>query len=229
MHLAFSEDFKGSSLDTTRWATCFPWWGGCTIWDKELEWYLPSQARVSDGALHLDASRTPTVGSDQEGKPKNYDWRSGMVTTNDSFSFTYGYVEIEARVAEGDGMWSTLWLLSKENGPAEIDIAEFYGNDPHALSVVLHPRSGGKTSYRNVNTSDLSARWHTYAVDWKPDSITWYLDGKPVYRYKGAKVPREPMYFLATLAVGNVGFVRPTPWTPSASSLIVRRVAIYQR
>ena len=49
--LVFQDDFRGTSLDTTKWNTCH-WWNdrGCTIKSSgELEWYLPSQVGVADG------------------------------------------------------------------------------------------------------------------------------------------------------------------------------------
>src|SRR3712207_1131709 len=68
--------FDDGELDSAVWNTCH-WWAdrGCTIaTNNELEWYVPEQVSVSDGALRLTADREPIQGSD--GKP--YDFRSGM-------------------------------------------------------------------------------------------------------------------------------------------------------
>jgi beta-glucanase (GH16 family) len=232
MHLAFSDDFTGTSLDTAKWATCYPWWpqngSGCTnLGNPELQWYRPSQVRVSDGTLHLVAVERDTSGTAADGTPKTYPWRSGMVTTHSSFTFTYGYVAVRARLVKGDGLWSALWLLSEAGAP-EIDISELYGNDPTKLSVVLHAKSGSR-AYRTVSTPDLSDGWHTYALDWEPSSITWFVDGRAVYRYMGEEVPSVPMYFIANLAVGNFFQAHPTASTPPTASLDIRRVDIYQR
>jgi beta-glucanase (GH16 family) len=229
MHLVFSDDFSGSSLDTEKWDTCYPWSAngvGCTNFSHpELEWYEPSQDRVSKGVLSLTASKTTTKGRASNGALMTYPWRSGMVTTHNSFDFTYGYVDVRARLAEGDGLWSALWLLPETaSWPPEIDLAELWGDNPTELSVVFHGKS--MNGYRNFQTSDLTRGWHTFAVDWEPGSIVWYVDGTEVFRYQGPGIPRAPMFFIANLAVANFIYSHPTQSTPTKSSLEIRRVVI---
>ena len=211
---------------------CYPWaddGSGCTNFDNpELQWYLPSQVQAGDDALHLVASRTPTHGKTRDGRSKTYHWRSGMLTTYRSMTFTYGFVEVDARIPRGDGLWTTLWLLPQDQSfPPEIDIAEVYGVDTQQLSAVYHASPTGR-AFKTVSTDDLSSSYHTYGVDWEPDSITWYLNRKKVYEYRGT-TPAQPMYFLANLAVANLFGAGPTPATPSTTSLDIRSVAVFQR
>src|ERR1700753_316208 len=75
--LAFSTDFPGTTLDTSTWSECYPWSPtptGCSNFGNsdEREWYLPSQVHVENGALALVAQRTPTAGTDVNGKPEMY-------------------------------------------------------------------------------------------------------------------------------------------------------------
>src|SRR5215469_3028927 len=84
MRLVFNASFTGSALNPSVWDTCFPWISnqasGCTNYgDGEAEWYLPSQVRVSGGALHLVAEPIATPGQTQAGGSQNYNCRSGMV------------------------------------------------------------------------------------------------------------------------------------------------------
>ena len=67
-----------------------------------------------------------------------------------------------------------------------------------------HYNSGGgkKSSSGWCGGSDLSADYHTYAVEWAPDKIVWYLDGAACRTYTGEGIPQEPMYLTATLAIG---------------------------
>jgi beta-glucanase (GH16 family) len=232
MRQIFGADFGGQPLDSGTWSTCYPWadnGSGCTNFgNPEVQWYLPSQVQVDGNALHLVAARAPTVGKTQDGGSKTYPWRSGMVTTYRSLVFTYGLVEVDARIPRGDGLWTTLWLLPQDQSfPPEIDVAEVYGVTPDQLSVVYHPAPSGR-AFKTVDTDDLSSGFHRYAVDWQPDSITWYLDGKEVYEYRG-RTPSQPMYFLANLAVANLFGAGPTASTPSPASLDIRSVAVYQR
>jgi len=45
---------------------------------------------------------------------------------------------------------------------------------------------------------DPSKDFHTYAVDWRPDGVGWYVDGKLVKEYKG-ETPRKKMFMLIAL------------------------------
>ena len=232
MRLIFSDHFAGSSLNTTGWDTCYPWatsGAGCTNFgNPELEWYLPSQDVVANNALHLQLSKTPTPGTNRTGQPMTYQWRSGIVSTYRSAEFTYGYVSVRARVPAGSGLWSALYLLPQsQQWPPEIDLAEIDGTMTNQYSVTFHPVRGNWIQ-NTVQTPDLSAAYHTYAVDWEPSSLTWYLDGKVVDRYQGALTPSEPMYFLADLAVESIFGNAPNASTPAKTSLDIQSVAIYQ-
>src|SRR5215813_2188349 len=117
-HLVYNPKFSGTHLDTTKWNTCYPWVlhpaAGCTNFGnkKEVEWYLPGQDRVSHKVLTLVAQPKRTRGLGRDGHQKIYHCRSGMVTSDKSFTFKYGYVRIVARVTENPGLWSALWLAA---------------------------------------------------------------------------------------------------------------------
>jgi beta-glucanase (GH16 family) len=231
MRLVFSDDFSTSSLNTAKWATCYPWFpqngSGCTNFgNNELEWYLPTQDQVSGGSLHEVAAQVPTTGRDASGQTKTYSWRSGMITSFPSFSFTYGYVEASARVPKGAGFWPTLWLLPKdETWPPEIDYLENLGSDTTHYSAVLHGISG-KQYLKSIATADLSAGYHTFGVDWEPAYVTWYLDGRAVFTYRGSDVPTKPMYLLATLAIS--GTSPPNSLTPPQASFDIDYLRVYK-
>ena len=216
----FEDDFDGTTLDTAAWNTCH-WWddGGCTIaTNDELEWYLPSQVDVRDGALRLTAERADTRGADGE----TYPYRSGMVTTGPRtyttdaprFAFTYGTVEARVRVPQGAGLWSALWLLpaSKQARP-EIDLLEVVGDAPHDLLMHFHPAdpavpADGTTVSLPADAS-FAADWQDIRLDWEPGELRWYAGGELVWTRSGPDVPDEPMYLVANLAVGGVLGGRP--------------------
>ncbi|MHB1553175.1 MAG: glycoside hydrolase family 16 protein [Acidimicrobiales bacterium] len=226
--LALASTFSGSSLDASRWATCYPWFNtpasGCTNFgnSQEEEWYLPSQDQVSTGALHLVATASPTQGWTRTGSSKTYPYRSGIVTTFSSFNFTYGYVQVVAKLPGGAGTWPALWLLpTSEAWPPEIDIMENWGTAA-SFHATLHWATGSsdKQVAKVVSTpANLSTTYHAYGLLWEPGSLTWYFDGAPVFTVTGNEVPSQPMYFLANLAVDG-------PAT-SGSSFDIRSVKIY--
>jgi beta-glucanase (GH16 family) len=232
LRLVFAEDFSGSRLNRSKWDTCYPWANssvGCTNFgNNELEWYLPEQAQVSRGALRLVASAQPTAGFTRSGQPLTYPWRSGIVTSYRSFRFTYGYVEIVARVPKGDGFWPALWLLPETWAwPPEIDIQEGYGDDTFSMYPNFHSTTTGQHQGSAHFATDMSTAFHTYALDWQPGSLDWYVDGQVVHTYRGADVPSEPMYFLANLAIS--GNYPPTAATPASASFDIDRIRVYQR
>jgi beta-glucanase (GH16 family) len=210
-HLVFADDFRGGSLDSSRWATCYDWNdAGCTnAGNHELEWYQPGQVSVSSGTLHLDAVRTPTQGSDG----KTYPWTSGMVTTGrDSWNaqpretFLHGYVAASIRIPPQGGMFPAFWMLpAQHDAPQEIDIAEFSGTTQAVQNTLHWQRPDGTPDQRQhwFGPVDFPAGFHVFAVDWEPTSVTWYVDG--VARWwtdDPAQVPTLPMELVLNLAVG---------------------------
>ncbi len=209
LSLAFHPTFSGTTLDKATWDTCYAYFvpaSGCANFGNAVRdaWYLPSGVRVSGGALHLVATATPTRGRTKSGSPLTYPYTSGMVTTMNSFAFTYGYVQVEAKLPGGKGTWPALWLLPEsETWPPEIDIMENFGS-PHTIrSTYFWSVSGAvKFADKTARTSaDLTDGYHTYGLLWRPHSLTWDLDGKVVDRYTGSYVPHQPMYLLANLAI----------------------------
>jgi beta-glucanase (GH16 family) len=217
--------FTGSSLDTSLWATCYPWAppGGCTNFgNTEYEWYEPSQVQVSDGALHLTAERTPTQGLAQDGSAKTYAYRSGMVTTFPGFQYEYGYTQVVARVPYGPGLWPALWMAAaNEKWPPEIDIMEHDGTGAqyteHLHATNMTVQAGAQS------TADLSVGWHTFGLYWSPSRVIWYIDGQQVMSATSG-VPQQPMYFLADLAVNEQD---PAGWK-DGSSLDIQSVKVWQ-
>jgi beta-glucanase (GH16 family) len=227
MHLAFSATFSGSELDDSVWSTCYPWFTagtGCTNFGNpnEEEWYLPSQDEVSGGVLHLVATETPTTGTDEGGAAKTYPYASGMVTTDPSFTFTYGYVQIVASIPGGSDTWPALWMLSvSQNWPPEIDIMENWGAANTEKATIWWGTSQDPLhKSTTVTASNLTAGWHTFGLAWAPGALTWYLDGKVVATYTGGKVPDGPMYLLANLAIDGPA--------ASGASFNVKSVQVWQ-
>ncbi len=219
----FADDFTGPRLDGGRWDTCYLWsrGPGCTNnGNNELEWYLPEQASVQDGTLELTALRVPTQGTDGQGRPKTYSFRSGMVANGRHFRFTYGYLEFRVRASDGAGLWPAVWLLPSDLLPTpEIDVMEAWGNWPGVANFFYHAASGpGAQKGAQVDIRE----WHTYGLDWTPDSLTWYVDGQPLFATNNP--PHQPMYLLATLAVDG-GKVDST--TPSTGTLELAHVRVW--
>jgi beta-glucanase (GH16 family) len=123
---------------------------------------------------------------------------------NSKFAFTYGRVEVRAKLPTGIGTWPAIWLLGQniqETGgywdnqgfgttpwPAcgEIDIMEHWGDNQNYISSALHtPSSFGNTS--NVGGQIIptaSTAFHNYVLEWFPDRMVFSVDGTVHYTYQ---------------------------------------------
>jgi beta-glucanase (GH16 family) len=226
--LSFDADFSGSRLNTSVWATCYPWMdvaSGCTNFGNsdELEWYLPSQDMVSGGVLHLVAELTPTLGQTHEGAPKEYYCRSGMVTTYPNFRFEYGYLQVVARIPLATGLWPALWLAaSNQQWPPEIDILEHWGTNTHTAGVYFHPVGAAELAVHPA-TANLSVGWHTFGLYWTPSKLAWFIDGREVMS-ADQQLLHQSMYFIANLA----DYRLPQSGTGCVGTLLIRSVKVWQ-
>ncbi len=230
-----SEEFGGTNLDGSRWSPCY-WWSvsGCTnLSNHELEWYEPQQVKISGGLLQLEAKKQTVTGINGQ----QFKYVSGLISgaspTSNLFSFTYGYVEARVRIPKGRGLWSAFWMLpTTRSSLPEVDIFEAVGERPTEAQLHLHTRiQADGTSHNRGFTwrgPDLSAGWHTYGVEWKPNSLTWFIDGVRRWRVTAVnQIPHEPMYLLANLAVGGTLTQAPGAATKLPASLRVDYVRVW--
>jgi beta-glucanase (GH16 family) len=223
----FAASFSGSKLDTSVWDTCYPWdsQSGCrNFGNPETEWYLPSQDRVSGGVLHLVAERKATEGtSTSGGPPKQYDCRSGMITSYPGFSYEYGYLQIIARIPSGQGLWAALWLdPANFTWPPEMDLVESYGDAAFAGSY-FHPNRQLKDVSREIYTpASQVAGWHIFALSWTRTQMTWLVDGKVTMTVR-SRIPHEKMIIIANLATLGVGRANQC-----SGQLLIRSVDVWK-
>ncbi|WP_374329898.1 family 16 glycosylhydrolase [Aestuariivirga sp.] len=238
--LVFSDEFSSKTVNREKWTLCY-WWdkSGCTnLGNNELEWYLPGNVSQARGKLNMDARKQSVIGW----KGQTFPYTSGMVTTGRDYSetraaraqFTYGHIEIKAKIPRGKGLWPALWLLpSTLKSLPEIDIMEVLGDTPQQLHLHFHYLdAGGKAQQpgETVTTVDLSAGWHVYGLTWDPDVIRWYLDGKEVWSFTDKRyIPSAPMYLLMNLAVGGDWPGAPNALTKFPSRFSVDYVRVWQR
>ena len=233
----FDEDFNSFDLwnGTTGLDTRLGWamWpqydsGFTETGNGEQEWYIqpgyPPTASVnpfsvSNGVLTITAQPTPASIAPYV---NNYPYTSGSIDTYHEFSQTYGYFEMRAELPAGQGLWPSFWLLPENNSwPPELDVMEMMGSDPTTLATTVHSTVSGtsKLSATHYDTSagtsvaNMTTGFHTYGVDWEPDTITWYFDGQEVFQAPTPADMRQPMYMIANLAVGGYW-----PGSPDAST-----------
>ncbi len=178
---AFSDEFEGSSLDTSKWADASSAEaddGHGNKDNEQLEWNEAANCVVSGGELDMSARRQSFTAPSGAG----YDWTSCLLSTTPSFAFQYGYVEERAVLPAQKGFWPAFWTWQAPgvDAPVETDVYEFYSSNRHELELTQH--SEGSSTCRWHPSFDPAADWHTYAASIEPSGTVWYVDGAEVCR-----------------------------------------------
>jgi beta-glucanase (GH16 family) len=207
--LTFDDEFNSLSLyngTNGTWQPAYDW--SPNGFNAGSSWLvnpavMPADANiysVSNGTLSMAIKPLPadvssaSVGGDQ--------FLSGQLETKPSFSQEYGYFEINAQLPSGGaGISSAFWLLPESGAwPPEIDVfEEDTSQGTNAVETGVFSNQTGSTQqiYNwNYNLPDLSAAAHTFAVDWEPNTITWYIDGQQVFQTATPADMHQPMYML---------------------------------
>jgi beta-glucanase (GH16 family) len=209
-NLRFSDEFDGSSLDTSKWR---PNWFGSSdtsvtepINGYEESCYDPSQVRVADGMLHLTAVRLSAARpgcTKKDGSPASY--ASGMVMSDQKYNFTYGYMEARINLPGANNRpenWAAFWA-NGQSWPrdGEIDVMETLGGEPrwhfHYADGGGHRSTGSRFDLITPKTG-----WHTFGALWEPGRITFYYDGREVGSTTSG-VTSSPMYLILNHALSS--------------------------
>lgn len=94
--------------------------------------------------------------------------------------YSYGYYSVSMKAARCSGVISSFFTYT--NRPwDEIDI-EFLGNDTGKIQLNYYTGGVGGHEFLYELGFDGAEGFHEYGFDWQRGSITWYVDGKAVYR-----------------------------------------------
>lgn len=124
--------------------------------------------------------------------------------------FLFGRFEINMKVSKAEGIVSAFFL--HRNDPwQEIDI-EILGNDTSKLltNVYFNPGINGTgLNYGNRGTPilidlgfDASEDYHSYAIEWEPYEIRWYVDNKLIHKrilWEPTPIPNQPMKLFCSI------------------------------
>ncbi len=92
--------------------------------------------------------------------------------------FGYGYYEVTAKMsADVQGPAVVLWPGDDKWPGREIDIVEVINGKPYGT---VHWRThDGKDAYKTVTFHGVDeTKVHKYGVEWTPEKIEWFVDGK---------------------------------------------------
>lgn len=185
--LVFSDEFNtNGSPDDSKWG--YDIGTGSNGWGNGEKQYYTNRSDnviVEDGFLKIIAKKENYSGSQ---------YTSARLLTEGKFDFTYGKVEVRAKLPFGEGTWPAIWMLGSNirtvGWPAcgEIDIMEHWGHNHSNVQSAMHtPSSSGNTTNHGAQTiADVSTAFHVYGVEWDEEEIVFTVDGNQHYKYKPA-------------------------------------------
>ena len=139
---------------------------------------------------------------------------SGRIKSENLFEFTYGRVEIRAKLPSSGGTWPALWALGANydevGWPAsgEIDIMEHVGNNNNVISSALHypGNSAGNAVVGSTPVATATSEFHNYTVEWTPESIKFVVDDQVVHNSfvnNGTTPFNNDFFLIMNVAMGG--------------------------
>jgi beta-glucanase (GH16 family) len=252
--LVWSDEFDTDGLpDAARWT-----FEEGFVRNEELQYYTRARkenARVEQGLLILEArkERFPQPRFRLDAAPHRWqerrefaDYTSASVTTKGLASWTYGRVEVRAKLPAGRGTWPAIWMLgtniTQVGWPAcgEIDIMEHVGHEPDALHANVHTRgynhTRGNGRGKRLSLPRAAVAFHVYALEWTPGRLDFFVDGEKFFSVANAgdgvdSWPFDaPQYLILNLAIGGAwGGQQGVDDTIFPQRFLIDYVRVYQK
>lgn len=229
-NLIWSDDFNvDGAPDAAKWS--YDLGRGDNGWgNNEKQNYTNSASNiiVQGGFLKITAKKEASGGAD---------YSSARIKTDAKFKFTYGKVEVRAKLPIGGGTWPAIWMLGQnyatKTWPAcgEIDIMEHVGNSQNLIHGTLHypGHSGGNANSGSKTIPNVSTEFHIYKTIWSPASVAIYVDDTLIHTVPNdATLPFNSDFFLILNVAmgGNFGGNIDSSFTQS--TLEIDYVKVYQ-
>ncbi|TXL87889.1 glycoside hydrolase family 16 protein [Streptomyces sp. IB2014 016-6] len=234
----FADEFDGpagSGVDGSKWQIET----GDNVNNHERQYYTSGNSNAQ-----LDGQGNLVITARKE-NPGNYqcwygtcEYTSARLNTSGKFDSAYGRVEARMKIPRGQGIWPAFWMLGSNMGDVgwpnsgEIDIMENVGFEPNTVHGTLHgPGYSGEggigAGYSLPNGEAFADNFHTFAVDWAPDSIKWSVDGQVFQTRTPADlggrewVFNKPFFLILNLAVGGYW-----PGDPDGSTVFPQQLVV---
>lgn len=233
----WSDEFSGNELDQNSWnyeiGNDGDGWG-----NNELQYYTNSTNNVfvSNGNLIIEARKEPIGG---------FNYSSARITTQNKKVFTFGRVDIRAKLPKEQGIWPALWMLGANivfvGWPycGEIDIMELLGQDPSKVYATLHygissTSEGSKGNSYFLPSGAFSDEFHVFSMIWKEDRIEILVDDNTILSVDKTEITdysypfNLPFFFIFNVAVGGNWPGSPNETTIFPQRMIVDYIRVFQ-
>jgi beta-glucanase (GH16 family) len=232
--LVWSEEFDGTTLNSANWTAET---GGGGWGNSEQQTYTANSDNLSvgGGSLLIQAKKSAGI------------WTSARINSQNKRIFKYGKIEFRAKLPTGVGPWPAAWMMgnniSSVSWPAcgEIDVMEWRGgfngvatSDAGTVGHALHSTSrNGSNPLQPATRSTVanpSSQFHTYAVLWESDKVTFSVDGVDKATLTPVDQPafQQDFFLLLNLAMGGNYVGSPIASSLTSASYEVDYVRVYQ-
>lgn len=244
-NLVWSDEFNGNgAINAEKWHHQTKFIVNGNSWaNGEIQHYTnrTDNSFESDGSLKILAKKELFT---NQGVQKKYT----SARLNSKFAFTYGKVEIRAKMPFGIGTFPALWMLGKnitETGGfwaetygtkgwpdcGEIDIIEHWGDNQDFVQSAMHNRSsfGGTVNKGGRKIVNASTEFHIYTLDWNANKMTFSVDGivHYVYNPENKNIQNWP-YFEPQYLLFNVAILPNIASNFTQSAMEIDYVRVYQ-
>ena len=201
--LKWQDNFDGNFLNRADWNVELHEKGWV---NSEWQEYVDSDKniQVKDGKLLIKPVETVNADGTRS-------YTSGRINTQGKHDFKYGYFECRAKVPTGKGYLPAFWMMPTDENLygqwpkcGEIDIMEVMGQETNKAYGTIHygePHDQSQGTCTVDAKNNFADQYHTYACDWEPGKITWYIDG--------VKFHEESDWFSAKSGQGEVAYPAP--------------------
>ena len=202
--LKWQDNFDGNFLNRADWNVELHEKGWV---NSEWQEYVDSDKniQVKDGKLLIKPVETVNADGTRS-------YTSGRNNTQVKHDFKYVYFECRAKVPTGKGYLPAFWMMPTDENLygqwpkcGEIDIMEEMCQETNKANGTIHygePHDQSQGTCTVDAKNNFADQYHTYACDWEPGKITWYIDG--------VKFHEESDWFSAKSGQGEVAY--PTPF-----------------
>ncbi|TYS17177.1 family 16 glycosylhydrolase [Rossellomorea vietnamensis] len=179
--LIWSDEFNDDEINMENWSYDVPTNGR---YNGEIQSYTENNAFVNNGSLILEARKEDITEADG----KTYNYSSAKLISKGKQKWTYGKVEVKAKMPSGQGIWPAIWMMPEDEPfygtwpvSGEIDIMELIGHEPDTIHGTIHfgnPHQQRQGHYYLPDGQSFADDYHIYSIEWEPGEIRWYLDGE---------------------------------------------------
>ena len=215
--------------------------------NNELQYYTRARkenARVEGGCLVIEGRKEKyPIGGAQAGAKRFADYTAASLITRGKAQWTFGRIEVRAKLPQGKGVWPAIWMLGQKfpSNPwpacGEIDIMEFVGHTPDKVHATVHYRKDGKHASMggNLTVERPFDDFHVYAVEWSAERMDFFFDARKYFTFKvaaaadsGSNPFLKPQYLLINLALGG-SWGREMDDSVLPQKYLIDYVRVYQR